>query len=59
MAEPPVTRRRASLVVTGSPEWMHQRAPGMEADEVVIDLEDAAVLPSSHRRSAASPCRFC
>ena len=39
----PVTRRRAILVVPAAPAKMLEKARSLEADEVVIDLEDAVV----------------
>lgn len=39
----PVTRRRACLVVPAAPAEKLAKGRGLEADEVVIDLEDAVV----------------
>src|SRR5687767_6171659 len=40
---PSVTRRRACLVVPAAPAAKLAKAHALEADEVVIDLEDAVV----------------
>ena len=46
------TARRSCLSVPGSSERMLAKAPGLEADEVVLDLEDAVAVDGKEQGRA-------